>query len=411
MRWRFQLVNSKDMSRIGVLKQAKGRSVNVMVGKHGEAGFTYPLDGEYAANIIPYQTGILAERFNWRMTEARRQAGLYGQIWDPIWSGYVLPIAEDLTASRMTVSCIGWTGRLAKRLIRNRNMFWNNVDDGAIIRDILQHLNGLPAFGDPSYVVEHSAGVQSKLYVSPPGDGYTIWWPLGASPNTPTCLKWGGLLPDDGFGGSASYVPALRNFKVEQYNYGWPYIENLMNIENGCDIHVDPVQRTLSVHRRYRRVKDEIVIGFAGLPRNAAAFSRQNDADKIVNYFLAQGEAIVTPQFAHDLTSQTTIGPIEEVQQLGGVTDIGVLLAYAGAEILVRGNGVVTYGVTPFAYTPTNGVPEPFVEYREGDQIRVSAKAGKRPPVDRQAVRVFGLNVSIDDDTGNEKLQQLQLSP
>jgi hypothetical protein len=408
MFWRFQLVNSKDMSRVGPLKAAKGRKVGCILNKHQTIDFTYPLDGEFAASIIPYQTGVIAQRFNWRSTLALNQGGTPGTVWDSIASGYVLPINEDAGGGRMTVSCIGWTGRLEKRLIRNLNMFWSATDDAIVIRNILQHVNGLT--GNEA-LHEQVGGTTSYTFVNPPGDGTIIRWPSGSSPNVPTWVAWGGTQPNEGVGGATAYVVANRNFKVDRYAYAWPYIQNLINIENGCDIHLNPITRDLTAHRRYRRVKDDVIIAFNTKARNASGFTRQDDADQIVNYFLAQGEVGVTPQFVTDTASQDLIGPVEEVAQLAGINDAAVLLAYAGAEILVRKNGVVTYGVTPFTYTPQGSVPEPFVDYREGDQIRVSAKFLPRINVVSQAVRVFGIVANIDDDTGNEQIQQLQLSP
>lgn len=407
MNWRFILVNSKDLSKIGPLRQAKGRKVDILLNKHGSADFTYPLNGEFADQIIPYQTGIIAQRFNWRATQSLNDQGGFGEIWDDIWSGYVLPINEDLNTEKMTVSCIGWTNRLNKRFIRNLNMFWNNTSDAFIISDIIQHLNGLTVD-----TFEHTGFFANYTYPNPPGDGRTIFWPAGSSPNVPTWVAWGGTQANEGPGGSTPFTHAARNFKVDRYNYAWPYIEQLINLENGCDIHLNPRTRALTVHRRYRRIKNDVLVAFNIGPRNASAFSRQNDADRQVNDFIAQGQsAAVVSQYAQDADSQRMIGPLEEIQQLGGVTDTGVLLAYAGAEILVRKNGVITYGVTPFQYQPNSSVPEPFVDYREGDQILVSGRYLPRVDVTRQAVRIFGLSVVIEDDSGKEQLQQLQLAP
>lgn len=393
------------MSIIGPLSAAKGRKIEILQNKHGSADFTYPLDGIFSEYIKPYKTGILAERFNWRATRVFNNLGNFGQIWDPVWSGYVLPINEDLAPNKMSVSCIGWTQRLAKRLTRNSNMHWSGIDDAIIIRDLIQHLNGLEVSE-----VEHDSGINTYQYLNPPGDNYEITWPLGSSPNTPNWISWGGVQPDEGPGGDTEYISALRNFKAEKYAYGWPYIENLMNIENGCDIHLNPLSRILTAHRRYRRATNN-VIAFATGPHNASSFSRQADADKIVNYFLAQGDSSVPLQYADDIDSQLEIGPIEEIQQLAGVNDAGVLLAYAGAEIITRKDGVITYGVTPFSYRPGSSVPEPLVDYRQGDQVLLSAKYLPRINIDKVSARVFGLNFSIDDETGNEQLQQLQINP
>jgi hypothetical protein len=389
------------MSRIGILKHAKGGNLDVLVNKPGSCNFSYPMDAEYAESIDKYRTGILAERYNWRSTFTLNAAGTYGEVWDPIWSGYILPITEDWASNSMTIGAVGWLSRLGKRLFREQ-INWNDIDDGLILRDALQSLNGNPA----ASAYEFTAATTS--YVA--ADGYTVRWPAGSTPNTSTWMKWGGTLPNEGPGGATAYVPVVRDMKVDRYQQAGPFFDQVVGIENGCDIKVDPLTRQLFVYRRYRRVRDAAVIGFNILPRNAANFSRQIDGDQEVNYFLAQGDAGTTPGFADDVARIQQIGLIEEVQQLSGVVSNDVLLAYAGAEIIVRSNGVVTYGVTPFRYTPDGSVPEPFVDYREGDQVRISADSEKRGTISKQAVRVFGIKVSLDDN-GNESIGQLQVAP
>jgi len=400
-KWRFILVNSLDLSRIGELRQASGRKLNVLANKPGSSDFTYPMDAHYAATIEKYKTGIIAERFNWRATRTWQAGGNHGEIWDAIWSGYVRTINENWTDNKMVISCLGWMERLQKRYVRT-DMLWSTTDDSLIIRDLVQKLNGDPA--GPSF--EMNTGVSS--YTAP--DGYSVRWPAGSLPNTSTWVKWGGTLPNEGVGGATSYVAAPRNFKVAKYQYVGPIIDQIVNIENGCDISLDPKTRVLTCHRRYRRVMDNVIVGFNWGPRNAAAFNRDLDGEREVNYLLAQGDAATTPAFKDDVTRIDQIGLIEEVEQISGINDNAVLLAYAGAEVLVRANGLVTYGVTPFGYTSINSSPEPFVDYRVGDQIRVTAKLPPRGNITNQAVRVFGMSVDIDD-SGNEKLGQLQIAP
>lgn len=398
------------MHRIGELRLAKDRKVDVLLDKPGSASFVYPMNAKYAEQIAPYQTGILAERYNWRATRAWRQLGNKGNIWDPIWSGYVMPIDENWTDNKMTIGCVGWMQRLGKRITR-RELQWNDQDDAAIIRDLLQEVNG---FAPGSGTYEWSSGTTTRVMA----DGYTIRWPADSVPNTSTWMKWGGTMPNEGEDGDTAYVSltsiaAGRDHKVARFSYVMPEIEKMVNLENGCDWHLDPLTRLLTCHRRYRRIRDKVVVGFQWGPRNVAQFSRGIDAEQKLNYMRATGEGNVQPAHDWDQDDMELIGPIEEVVQLGGVRKTETLLAYAGAEILVRKDGHITYGITPFTYNPdSTGSPEPFVDYREGDQISVVAVHPPRGNIigPNNKVRVFGLSVSIDDED-NEKLGALQLAP
>jgi len=407
-RWRFILVDSRDMTRITELGRAKSRNVSVKNNISGKADWTYPLRDEFSPDIVPFQTGVLAERFNWRATVARNASNLPGEIWDPIWSGYNLTINEDITGDTMTINTVGWLQRLDKR-ITHAAFTWSNIDDALIIRDLLRHAYGadIPAWAANSANDEWNSGVTS--YVT--ADGITLHWPTGMDPNVPTYMKWGGTQPNEGVGGATAYVPQIRSTTVGKYVNILPEIDRIISLENGCDIYVHPVTRELTAHRRYRRDRDEVDIALNWGPKNISQLSRGIEGDRAVNYFLAQGDASVFGQYKDDVASMQAVGPLEEVASLSSVKNVNVLLAYAGAEVLVRKNGVVTYGVTPFTYTSENSVPEPFVDYRQGDQIYISAVYEPRNSIFRQAARVFGMNVSIDDNSGNERLGQLVLAP
>ena len=401
-RWRFVLVDSVDMSRIGILDDASSNNIKMMLNKSGSSQHTYPMDAEHANSIVPYRTAVLAERYNWRETLARHVAGEVGEVWDPIWSGYVLPIDEDWEAGTLSISCVGWMQRLEKRMAR-KLMKFNSMDDGAIIGDLLRVVaNG----GPPTPAEEWPVGVNQYTAV----DGYQVRWPSGSIPNVASWMKWGGVQPNEGVGGSTQYVPQARTFQVEHGSFLLPAIEQLIDLENGCDVHVNPLSRILTCHRKYRRVRSDVIVAFNWGPNNMAKFTRNNDADRIVNYIEAAGEPGTTTQYAHSETSMDLIGPIEEYHMLSGVQSNEVLRAFAGAEILVRSQGVITYGVTPFVYSPDTTVPEPFVDYRAGDQIYVTAKHESRGHIHNQAVRVFGFNVSFSDG-GTEQVGTLELSP
>lgn len=397
-RWRFILAYSHDMNeRIGELSQARGRKCDVLLNRPGSAECQYPMDADYANSIAPYKTCIITERFNWRATLARREAGLYGQVWDPIWSGYILNSRQNWDEGKIDIAAVGWLARLGKIHSRAKIVL-NNTDDGATIMALVRAVNG--------HVSEHAAGINNFVAT----DGTTIRWPLGATPNTPTFLLPIGELPDEGVGGSTPYVSQLRSNTYEVYSPILPQIEALNNLENGCDVHVDPVTRELSVHRRYRRDRNNVVIAFNWGPSNVAQFGRDIDGDRKTNHVLARGDIGTTPQYAEDIDDMLECGPIEEVHNLSGVKSNSTLLAFAGAEVLVRNQGVITYGITPFTYIPEGSVPEPFVEYREGDYVSVEAYRSNMDRITGGGVRVFGLSVTLDDNN-NERLGQLQLSP
>lgn len=386
MLWKFILVNSNDLSHVGELSQSHGKKLEVVLGKPGSASFTYPMNADYAELIQPYKTGIKAMRWNRKATDAAGH-----DVWDCMWSGYVLPIAETVDTNTMTISCVGWQQRLARRFVR-RDKVYNNVDDGVIVQDLLAEMN---------------------LTATPAPENYPVPIPPGSDPNTPTWLSWGGTQPNEGVGGATAYnANALRSKTVQAYSHVGPTIEELMGIENGGDIVVDPLTRVVTWHRKYRRVRDDVVFGFQWGPQNVRAFGRSIEADSQINYFVASGAPGTTPQYAHDQTQQSEIGLLEENVVLSDVRDNNVLLAYAGGEIIVRSNGFITYSVQtfPLPYDRPSNVPEAFLDYRVGDQVRLTAIHPPRVGIRSQAVRIFGMSVDVDDN-GLASLGPLQVAP
>lgn len=371
-RYKFILASAVDLSNIGELTQARSRTFEVKLNSPGNASFTVPMNDELSANIWPLSSALKIYR-----------TGSTGQ--KLVWSGYVNTIDEDATNNHMQINCVGWQERLSKRFLRQR-LIYANVDDGDLVMNLLAQAN-----------------------TSPFPDAYAPTVPAGSNPNNSTWLAWGGKLPNEGAGGATAYTTALRNRTYELYQSIGQSINELVGIENGCDVWVDPATRMLYVYRKRRRILTNTVFGFGWGPNNIQQFNRTLDGSTVTNYYLATGRTGVTGQYQHDAASQGSYNLIEEMQNLADVSDTNILNAYAGGEILMRAQPRQIFNVTPFPYSTDKGVPEPFVDYDVGDQARLVAKKMPRLNVDQQ-VRVFGIQVGVDEE-GNERLGALQLSP
>jgi hypothetical protein len=69
-KWRFNLRQSKDLSLIGELTGASGKSLTLAHNTPGSANWDYSMSDELAKYIQPINTCISAERYNWRATLA-----------------------------------------------------------------------------------------------------------------------------------------------------------------------------------------------------------------------------------------------------------------------------------------------------------------------------------------------------
>jgi hypothetical protein len=395
-KWRFNLRNSRDLSLIGELTAASGKSLSLAHNAAGSSSWDYPMTRELSPYIQAYNTCMSAERYNWRATQAMNLGGTPGQVWDWIWSGYVLPIKEDWTSDMMSVQCVGWMQRLNVRMLR-RDKAYTNSDDAPIIQDLLAEMN---------------------LTSAPQPDGTTYPVPVvaGSSPATPTWMGWGGTLPNQGVGGATAYVPrASITLNKTKYQMVMPIIDEITGFENGCDWKLDPKTRLLYIYRKRCTVRDQ-VLAFRWGPNNLGQFSRDIAADQKANYWLTTGSQGVQSGMMDDTADQSVNGLIEGLSQWTDQNNTGNLILNSGAEILMRKNGRITYGITPFYYvgdinrTP-NSVPEPFVDYDPTcDELKLSAYHPMRGKISLNTVRCFGCTVSIDEEN-NEQLSQLQVAP
>jgi hypothetical protein len=400
-KWRFNLRQSKDLSLIGELTGASGKSLTLAHNTPGSANWDYPMSAEWSSYIQPINTCISAERYNWRETLKRNLAGTPGQVWDWIWSGFVLPIDEDWTNDTMKVGCVGWAQRLAMRQLK-RDKSWPTSDDGPIFKDLLDEMN-LAAFPDIS------------AYPVPLVDG-------SLNQNTRTWMDWGGMVPNEGVGGATGYQPRTPISLTKTKNqFVLPIFSELSGYENGADWSLDPQTRLLYVHRKHCTSHDGInapavIVAFKWGPNNLAQFSRNIAADQKANYVLVTGATGVQAGYKDNQPDQAINGLIESLTQWTDATNNSVLKAEAAAQIIMRQYGKITYGITPFVYAgdigaPPTSVPEPFVDYNPvGDQFLLKASHPVRGDIPMGVVRSFGVTVTIDEEN-NEQIGQLQVAP
>jgi hypothetical protein len=392
-KWRFNLRQSNDLSLIGELTDASGKSLTLAHNTPGSANWEYPMNGELSSVIQPFNTCISAEMYDWRATLAMNQLGTPGQVWKWIWSGFVLPVDEDWTGDRMKIGCVGWAQRLAMRQLK-RDKTWTTSDDSTIYQDLLAEMN-LAAFPDVS--------------------AYPVPTVAGSSPATPTWIAWGGTVPNEGPGGATTYVPrsSITITKTKDQAV-LPLFDELSGIENGADWWVHPQTRLLYTYRKRCTVRN-IVVAFKWGPNNLGQFSRNIAADQKANYVIVKGASGLSAM-ADNKPDQLQNGLIESLTQWTDCNSAEVLLAEAGAQVIMKANGKITYGVTPFYYAgdigaPVTAVPEPFIDYDPiGDEFKLTAISEKRGNIMLQTVRSYGTTVTIDEEN-NGTLGQLQVAP
>lgn len=399
--WKFILVNSKDLSEIGELHQARDKSLNLALNTPGSASFTYSFEGNLAADIQPISTGVMAYRKG--STDSYKL----------VWSGYINEIAEDVTNATMTVSAVGWFERLNKRIARQDILYRSQYDKDIIIGS---------TFSTPSGGI--ASGIMQIANKTVTASGYTIasgTIPVvsGSSPYTPTWLEAGtyydGMRPVIG----TASGPAKQDLSIEQDSSFGEAIISLINQENGCDIEVNPANRQLNVYGKKGSVKSDVWFGFNWGPENIASFSNQISTADIANYLVGRATGI-TAQVVYNKYSYSiqNYGIFEDSLNINltSTADAAQKLAYytaaeyffrSGPEFSNSDSPFSTYSITPYPYTIGSSVPEPFEAYNIGDIVKF--RAVREPRVDVEgSFRVFGMSVSISND-GNESIGDLRM--
>lgn len=361
-KWSFHLIVSETMERLGELDQARGRSLQLIYNRSGNAAFTIPINDDLFAEAEPVKHGIAVYRNN-----------------VPIWSGMIWTNDDQLPQDRVGVTCVGWFETLNHRILRR------DVSYPRFSTVPLKITGGGVVFLDP-YSVETDDAYH-------PGGLLTI-----ANAQHDTWISEG--IDSDQMERIVSYT---RGQSIGQA------ITDLSDTEAGFNFTIDPITRQMHIKNwsEYEDKTDSVVFGYNWGPNNLAALGRQTDASTMANRVTSFGK--YGGGLAEDIPSQEEYQLFEEEVQLSDVVDPNVLLAYSGGEVLLRKTPRILYSPAPFPWV-AGRTPQPFVDYGLGDKVLFTAKKGERVNVIGQAVRVFGMNVTITEE-GNEKLDALQIVP
>jgi hypothetical protein len=367
VQWKFVLADSSTMTNIGEL-QCTNKQLEMVLNRAGSCTFQMAYGLPLAASIVEGTTCIKC----YRKTAAGATL---------IWSGPVWNVEDSAHGNSVNVSAAGWLEILNHRQLRYQKSYSNNDKTaGQIALDLLAIANA------------QKDGPLSPAF--PDGNGTTR--PTGILVGTTT---------DTG----------IKNRIYNQWQSIGQAITEWTDIENGYDLEITPDTKNLNIYASafpgtLNRDRTQAQFGFNWGPNNLLEFSRTREMGELVNSQFATG-ALNSSALAQDTTSMSLYGLFESTQNLSDVYDINVLQAFANGEVAVRSAPKTVYRILPQPYNPQRkNVPEPFVDYRLGDHVYVTARNTARIQINKQAVRVFGITVSIDDQ-GSERITTLQVSP
>lgn len=359
--WRYELVVSETMERIGMITQARGRSVQLVHNRSGGVGFTVPVKDPLFVGVEPIKHGVVVYRND-----------------QPIWSGMIWTM-DDAVPGRLTVSAVGWFEILNHRIL---------------YKDVTY-----PRYVDPPLTITGGGIVFDDPVGDPASDSY---YPGGlltqANTQRDTWISEGTTTDQ-----MQRIIAYARGQSIGEA------ITSLSDTEAGFDFTIDPLTRVMNIKNwdEYRDLSDSVSFGIEWGPNNLQSLSRQLDASTFVSKMTVMGK--FGGGLAEDLEAQAEYQLFEEQPQLSEVVDPNILLGYAGGEIFLRSRPRTIYTLTPFPWVEGR-TPQPFVDFGIGDKVEFSAKHGDRVRIDKQGVRVFGMTISITEE-GNEKVSALQVTP
>lgn len=347
--WKMTLVRSRDMVQVGDLDESRSTTFQPFFNKPGSCTIVLSLDSQAAARVRAWSIGMIIVRRN-----------------KPIWSGMCVSVSKDGEANTMTATFIGWLDEINHRNVRaneTSSMIFGGVTSGNIIKQMLTNVNAQL----------DTSGIVRPLHLL--------------------------------FGTGTDTQVRTQTSNVGD-NYG-TILNNLISIENGCDVTVDPLTRQINVFPPtsfYDQKK--VKFGYNTYPNNLANCVEDDDSTSLVNRENVQS-ANGSVYSQDDATAIENAGVmLEEWISVSDISDPTIALAYANAELVYKRYGTTTYTLTPKQF---GEMPRPYDDFNWGDQVYLNASKGCMS-IQNQAVRIFGGTIVLDSE-GNELIQQLSTSP
>jgi fibronectin type 3 domain-containing protein len=367
--WQYILADSDTMENIARLSHARNKQLNLILNRPGSATFNVRLDEEESFFIERWRTCVKAMRDD----QVR-------------WSGPVTKTIQKTADMKMDVTAEGWFEEVNGRIVRQgQNSTHNNVGADVVTWALLDKAN------------KQRTGLAVQ---NPDGTNGTL-----AQAIRPTHVTQGGVFLATG------HTMPIRSKTFEKDQVIGQEIQQLSDIENGFDMMVDHETRELNLYYpRYGQDRPNVLFAHrVGPVSNVISVEESVDATQMTNRFTAIGK--YGGGMAEDTDSMDYYGVMREgVGTLSDVAQQNILLAYAGVEVAIRRGGLIVYTLVPAAYNRRGNVPKLFDDYDLGDTVRLTVKNAGRFELNRQAVRVFGLTLDIDDN-GTEKITALNTSP
>lgn len=345
----LELVDSDTFTSIDGLKGASSRVFKPVFNGPGTFAFNVNIFSDAARLVRNRKTGVIFFRND-----------------EPIWSGGVTSVIKSARSESVAVVATGWLEELDHRFVRKSEeatmTFASPVTSGTMIETALDTVN---------------AQVDSDGTVRP------VRLSFGSAQDTQT--------------------------RTSSYHQGTSYgsiLRELIEIENGVDISVDPMTKELSV-----RAPDSFAdisglqFGYGMDPHNLEDLIENSDGASIKNRENVVGSS-GTVYVADDADAIDAAGVmLEDWLSISNVVDQNVILAYANAELVYNRYGTITYTLTPNQF---GDIPRPYDDFQWGDKGYVSADKGALQ-LDKQAVRLFSATMTYDNN-GNEIISDLQVS-
>lgn len=349
--WEYFLCDSGNMGVILPIKEARAKRLQLIYNRPGSFSCQVPITSQVAIQARKHAHCILAVRDG-----------------TPQWSGPIFTLVDTVPDDTTTITAMGWLEELNRRFI------------SIALEPVSTYKDKTGGF--------IAASLIANLELSVDQDGNFRPSRIHTVAYSDTQLR-------------------TRTFKRGQ-NVG-AAIKELIDIENGMDVLINPMTRTMfCIPPTSWQYRPEAMLGYNVFPNNIQSLTRTEDGTRTANAVNVQSStgAVFTVSPEEDIDPVGVM--LEDWITISDVNDTGVIGGYANGEQIYRRNGVTEYSVQPKT-GPGLRTLRLFDDFDLGDAIYLSADRG-RLQIKAQPVRVFGATIT-DDGSGQEIISEYVLSP